>query len=313
MNSEGKPSGAFDGPGRIDAHHHCFPKTVKELRSEFEHDFYNLNYAPIAQGPEEHLEHMNEVNIQTAVITPSIKREWHEQLSATEFETLCRRSLEAQISYVPIIHYDSVGSFAILPLPHVQESINLICYAMKLKAPPDGFAVATAMGKKYLGDHYFDIVWEKLDKHGLVVFAHPSDTAMPPSLNFRPYQALDYIASFVVSNDYYSKGFDKYASLGPLLVSLKVVGAADNLAIQTWVNSELRQDSNTANLFFGVKEIIAFISQETTVRKGTTVMTGTPSGVAMGMKPESKYLSNGDIVNIRIEGLGMLENKILFE
>lgn len=144
--------------------------------------------------------------------------------------------------------------------------------------------------------------------------------------------ALEYVAGFVVSNDVsarkwqrdpkfagpvpqwdFSKGFDKYAPLGPMMVSPKVVGAADNLAIQTWVNGELRQDSNTADLLHGVKEIIAFISQGTTLQKGTLVMTGTPSGVAMGMKPEPRYLSDGDVVKVRIEGLGQVENKMVFE
>ena len=145
-------------------------------------------------------------------------------------------------------------------------------------------------------------------------------------------QALDHIAGFAVSNDVsardwqrdpqfagpvpqwdFSKGFDKYAPLGPMLVSPEVVGAADNLVIETWVNDELRQDSNTGDLLFGVKEIIAFISQGTTLQKGTIIMTGTPSGVAMGMKPEPKYLSNGDVVKVRIEGLGTVENKMVFE
>ena len=71
MESQGTPSSAFDGPGRIDVHHHCFPGTVKELQSEFEYNSYNLNYTPFPQGPEEHLEYMDEVNIQTAVIVSS--------------------------------------------------------------------------------------------------------------------------------------------------------------------------------------------------------------------------------------------------
>ncbi|KAF7547304.1 hypothetical protein G7046_g9041 [Stylonectria norvegica] len=131
------------------------------------------------------------------------------------------------------------------------------------------------------------------------------------------HEALDYIAGFVVSNDVSarkwqrdprfagpvpqwdcSKGFDKYAPLGPILVSPKVLGAADDLSIQMWVNGELRQNSNTSDLLFGVKEIVAFISQGTTLDKGTIIMTGTPAGVAMGMKPEPKYLSNGDIVKL---------------
>jgi hypothetical protein len=68
MAQEPQPSAAFEGPGRIDVHHHCFPGTLEELQSEFEHNSYNLNYTPFPQGPEEHLEYMDKVGIQTAVI-----------------------------------------------------------------------------------------------------------------------------------------------------------------------------------------------------------------------------------------------------
>jgi 6-methylsalicylate decarboxylase len=61
-------STAFKGLGRIDVHHHCFPGTVDELQSEFEHNSYNLNYTPFPKSPKEHLEYMDEVGIQTAII-----------------------------------------------------------------------------------------------------------------------------------------------------------------------------------------------------------------------------------------------------
>jgi hypothetical protein len=64
-------STAFEGLGRIDVHHHCFPGTVDELQSEFEHNSYNLNYTPFPKTPEEHLMYMDEVGIQTAVIVSS--------------------------------------------------------------------------------------------------------------------------------------------------------------------------------------------------------------------------------------------------
>lgn len=79
-----------------------------------------------------------------------------------------------------------LGCFAILPLPHVQESIDFIRYANSLETPPDGFAAATAMGKLYLGDPQLEPVWQELDKTGSMIFIHPSDTAMPPNLNFGP-------------------------------------------------------------------------------------------------------------------------------
>ncbi|KAM0431475.1 hypothetical protein ACHAPT_005453 [Fusarium lateritium] len=143
--------------------------------------------------------------------------------------------------------------------------------------------------------------------------------------------ALSHIAGYVVSNDVsarawqrdpkkaggvpqwcFSKGFDKFAPLGPLLVSPAVVGNASNLNLRTTVNGEERQNSDTGDLLFGVEEIVSFISQGTTLEAGTVVLTGTPSGVAMGMK-EPKYLNDGDVVEVSITGLGSVRNKMVFE
>ncbi|KAK4199011.1 putative hydrolase [Triangularia verruculosa] len=143
--------------------------------------------------------------------------------------------------------------------------------------------------------------------------------------------ALQYVAGFVVANDAsarkwqrdpafaggvpqwcFSKGFDKFAPVGPLLVSPKIVGNAGNLRLRTLVNGEVRQDSNTNDLLFNTEEIVAFISQGTTLDAGTIIMTGTPAGVAMGMK-EPKWLKDGDVVEVKIEELGSVKNKMIFE
>ncbi|KAL2216633.1 fumarylacetoacetate hydrolase [Thermoascus aurantiacus ATCC 26904] len=144
--------------------------------------------------------------------------------------------------------------------------------------------------------------------------------------------ALEYVAGYVASNDIscrkwqrdpafaggvpqwcFSKGFDKFAVLGPVLVSRKLIGAADNLRLQTFVNGEVRQDSNTNDMLFSVRDIVSFVSQGTTLEKGTVIMTGTPSGVAMGMKPTPVYLKNGDVVEVVVEQLGSTRNVMAFE
>jgi 2-keto-4-pentenoate hydratase/2-oxohepta-3-ene-1,7-dioic acid hydratase in catechol pathway len=143
---------------------------------------------------------------------------------------------------------------------------------------------------------------------------------------------LSYVAGYAASNDVsartwqrdpayagvvpqwcFSKGFDKFAPLGPMIVSPTVVGSADNLRLQTFVNGHVRQDSNTNDLLFGVRAIISFLSQGTTLEKGTVILTGTPAGVAMGMKPKPQYLEDGDVVEVRIEGLGSCKNRMVFE
>jgi 2-keto-4-pentenoate hydratase/2-oxohepta-3-ene-1,7-dioic acid hydratase in catechol pathway len=143
--------------------------------------------------------------------------------------------------------------------------------------------------------------------------------------------ALSHIAGYCASNDVscrgwqrdpkkaggvpqwcFSKGFDRFAPLGPMLVSPSVVGNASDLQLRTLVNGEERQNTSTGDLLFGVEDIVSFVSQGTTLEAGTVIMTGTPSGVAMGMK-EPKYLQDGDVVEVSISGLGRVRNKMAFE
>lgn len=144
-------------------------------------------------------------------------------------------------------------------------------------------------------------------------------------------KAHEYIAGYVTSNDVsarkwqrekayaggvpqfcFSKGFDKYAPLGPAIVSHPTVGDPGNLQLKTFVNGELRQDTNTDDLIFDVPTIVSFVSQGTTLEKGSLIMTGTPSGVGMGQVPP-KYLQDGDVVEVEIEKLGRLRNRVKFE
>lgn len=92
----------------------------------------------------------------------------------------------------------------------------------------------------------------------------------------------------------------------------KVLGAADELTLQTKVNGEIRQEASTNDLVFGVKRIIEFVSQGTTLEKGSIILTGTPGGVALGMKPP-QWLKDGDVVEVSISGLGTIRNKMVFQ
>jgi 2-keto-4-pentenoate hydratase/2-oxohepta-3-ene-1,7-dioic acid hydratase in catechol pathway len=90
------------------------------------------------------------------------------------------------------------------------------------------------------------------------------------------------------------------------------LGVRPGLQLTTTVNNEVRQNTNTSDLLFHVPEIVSFVSQGTTLEKGTIIMTGTPAGVAMGMKPP-RYLNDGDVVEVEIGGIGKISNRMTYE
>ena len=104
------------------------------------------------------------------------------------------------------------------------------------------------------------------------------------------------------------KSFDTFCPMGPWAVTAQ---AMDGNAVQVrcWVNGDLRQDANTANLIFGIPTLIETISRGITLHPGDLIASGTPAGVGMGMKPP-QYLQAGDTVRIEIEGIGVLENRM---
>jgi 2-keto-4-pentenoate hydratase/2-oxohepta-3-ene-1,7-dioic acid hydratase in catechol pathway len=132
-----------------------------------------------------------------------------------------------------------------------------------------------------------------------------------------PEDAFGYIAGYVLSNDVseralqlevsggqWSKGksCETFNPLGPWLVPAENVGNPQGLGLRSWVNGEIRQDSNTSDMLFTVAALIHDISQYTVLEPGDLVNTGTPQGVALsGRFP---YLSVDDVVETEIDGLG---------
>jgi 2-keto-4-pentenoate hydratase/2-oxohepta-3-ene-1,7-dioic acid hydratase in catechol pathway len=106
-----------------------------------------------------------------------------------------------------------------------------------------------------------------------------------------------------------AKGSDTFCPFGPWITTADEVPDATNLQIRTWVNGELRQDSNTSNLIFGPDRLIEFISETCTLHPGDLILTGTPSGVGMGFDPP-RWLQSGDKVRIEIETLGAIEHSV---
>lgn len=106
-----------------------------------------------------------------------------------------------------------------------------------------------------------------------------------------------------------AKGADGFCPYGPWITTAEEIPDPHALALRTWVNGELRQDSSTSNLIFRVPDLVAFISQTCTLRAGDLILTGTPGGVGMAQDPP-RFLAPGDVVRIEIERLGAIEHAI---
>jgi 2-keto-4-pentenoate hydratase/2-oxohepta-3-ene-1,7-dioic acid hydratase in catechol pathway len=105
------------------------------------------------------------------------------------------------------------------------------------------------------------------------------------------------------------KTMDKFMPIGPYLVTADAVPNPQTLQLRTWHNGTLRQDSNTADMIFPVAEIIAYASKHFTLEPGDVIITGTPAGVIMGL-PEKNWMVPGDLVEVEVEGLGKLSNRM---
>ncbi|MGL5242593.1 MAG: fumarylacetoacetate hydrolase family protein [Kluyvera ascorbata] len=137
-------------------------------------------------------------------------------------------------------------------------------------------------------------------------------------------QAFDYIAGYCVVNDISErtfqfqssqwdkgKSFDTFGPLGPYLVTADEITDPQNLRIWLEVNGQVRQDSHTRQMIFPVAEIVAYLSRYMTLNPGDIIATGTPPGVAMGMKPAPVWLKEGDVLSTHIEGIGELKQRLV--
>jgi 2-keto-4-pentenoate hydratase/2-oxohepta-3-ene-1,7-dioic acid hydratase in catechol pathway len=139
--------------------------------------------------------------------------------------------------------------------------------------------------------------------------------------------ALDYVLGYTMGNDVsarffqlppnsggqfcYAKSFDGFAPVGPCIVSPALISDPQKLEYVTRVNGQLRQQTSTSDMIWSVKQIIAHLSRGTTLRKGTVIMTGTPSGV--GLFHKDGFLKDGDEVEVSVTEIGAIRNRMVFE
>jgi acylpyruvate hydrolase len=106
-----------------------------------------------------------------------------------------------------------------------------------------------------------------------------------------------------------AKGFDGSCPWGPWITTADEVPDPLALHLRTWVNGELRQDSPTSDLIFTPEQIVAFLRETCTLEPGDLILTGTPSGVGIGLEPK-QFLASGDVIRIEIDGLGGIEHRV---
>ncbi|HEV3414593.1 MAG TPA: fumarylacetoacetate hydrolase family protein [Puia sp.] len=136
-------------------------------------------------------------------------------------------------------------------------------------------------------------------------------------------KALSYVLGYCVANDLscrdlqfktsqwlLGKSLDHFLPLGKYLVTADEVGDPQKLELSCFLNGVIRQKSNTSDMIFTVAEIISFLSKHMTLEPGDLILTGTPSGVIMGLQ-DKKWLKPGDRVKVEIEKLGFTENRMV--
>ena len=106
------------------------------------------------------------------------------------------------------------------------------------------------------------------------------------------------------------KAWDKFQPTGPWFVPREQIEDVQNLDIRLSVNGQVKQDSNTGQMIFGVSEIMTHLAGIMTLEPGDIIATGTPAGVGFGQDPQQR-IQSGDVVAVEIEGLGVLENRFV--
>jgi len=136
-------------------------------------------------------------------------------------------------------------------------------------------------------------------------------------------EALSHVFGYTVVNDlsardlqfrhkqyFIGKSLDGACPMGPVIVTADEIPDPQDLALRSWVNGELKQDSNTRHQIFDCADIIHRLSQGMTLYPGDIIATGTPEGVGFARRPP-EFLQAGDVVECEVAGIGRLRNRII--
>jgi len=135
-------------------------------------------------------------------------------------------------------------------------------------------------------------------------------------------RAMDYVLGYTMVNDVSArdlqfadgqwqrgKSCDTFAPMGECIVTTDEIPDPHRLTIKLRLNGHTMQDSSTDQLIFGIAELVSFLSETITLEPGDVVATGTPPGVGFARKPPV-FLKDGDVMEVEVEGLGVLTNPV---
>jgi 2-keto-4-pentenoate hydratase/2-oxohepta-3-ene-1,7-dioic acid hydratase in catechol pathway len=218
-------------------------------------------------------------------------------------------------------------------LPPITRSFKIICLAFNYKDQdtwlrfgkfPPKDPVIYMKARTSLAGAFEDIICpsfvKQLDYEGELAFVIDKK-CRDVEMN----KALEYVGGYFVLNDIsardvqfidkqYSraKSFDSFGPCGPWLVTRDDIPDPNDLQLITKVNEEVRQCSSTSKLVLNIEKIVNSLSSVMTLEAGDIISTGTPSGTALSMSSHLKYLQHGDIVEVEVEGIGKIRNKVKF-
>ncbi|MFV9510631.1 fumarylacetoacetate hydrolase family protein [Tepidibacillus sp. LV47] len=216
------------------------------------------------------------------------------------------------------------------PIPKPRKNIfcigkNYVAHALEIGKAEDipeypmVFTKAPTTVTGHLANVYsHHSITQKLDYEGeLAVVIGKKGISIPKE------KAMDYVFGYTIVNDitardiqqrhkqyFLGKSLDTTCPIGPSIVHKSLITNPHHLQITTKVNGEVRQNGNTKDFIFDIPTLISVLSQGMTLEPGDIISTGTPAGVGHGMNPP-KYLKAGDVIEVEIEGIGVLKNRIV--